>query len=139
MDSLAWPPTSPGRRSDGRLPSNVEPLKLGASIPLSVQSAGVTWKGDTFHLVHLGSIKFDLDKSDRLTADIQAGVTEFDNVDYDISAAVFDGADRLGMHASVQSAADVGRSCRAICANHHVGLWDILRLHVRGRFCGQCQ
>lgn len=71
------------------------PLRLRASIPLSVQSAGVTWKGNTFHLVHLGSIRFDLDKSDRLKADIQAGVIEFDNVDYDISAAVFDAAGRM--------------------------------------------
>ena len=65
----------------------IVPLTLGASIPLSVQSAGVTWKGNTFQLVRLGSIKFDLDKSDLLKADIQAGVTEFDNVDYDISYA----------------------------------------------------
>jgi hypothetical protein len=74
---------------------NIAPLRFGASIPLSVQSAGVTWKGNTFHLVHLGSIRFDLDKSDRLKADIQAGVTEFDNVDYDISAAVFDAAGQM--------------------------------------------
>ena len=79
---------------------NIEPLKLGASIPLSVQSAGVTWKGDTFHLVHLGSIKFDLDKSDRLKADIQAGVTEFDNVDYDIAPLYLMARDRCwGAHA----------------------------------------
>jgi uncharacterized protein (TIGR03067 family) len=74
---------------------NIVPLKLGASIPLSVQSAGVTWKGNTFHLVRLGSIRFDLDKSHRLKADIQAGVTEFDNVGYDISAAVFDAAGQM--------------------------------------------
>jgi len=99
---------------------NIEPLTLGASIPLSVQSAGVTWKGDTFHLVHLGSIKFDLDKSDRLTADIQAGVTEFDNVDYDISAAVFDGAGQMLGSARAQCkvqrmwAGNVAQSARTI-------------------------
>ncbi len=71
------------------------PLKLGASIPLSVESAGVTWKGNTYHLVQLASIKFNLDKSECLKADIQAGVTEFDNVNYDISAAVFDDAGQM--------------------------------------------
>jgi hypothetical protein len=75
--------------------AGVVTLKFGTSIPLSVQSAGVEWKGHTFHLVSLGSIKFDLDKNNRLKADIQAGVTEFDDVDYDISAAVLDAAGQL--------------------------------------------
>jgi hypothetical protein len=75
--------------------TNLVPLKLGSSIPLAVRSAGVAWKGNTVHLVRLGSITFDLDKNDCLKADIQAGVTEFDNVDYDISAAVFDAAGQM--------------------------------------------
>jgi hypothetical protein len=75
--------------------TNLIPLTMGASIPLAVQSAGVEWKGNTFHLVRLGSICFDLDKSSRLTAEIQAGVTMFDDVDYDISGAVFDAAGQL--------------------------------------------
>ena len=75
--------------------TNIFPLKLGSSIPLAVQSPGVVWKGNTFQLVRLGSITFDLDKSACLKADIQAGVTEFDNVDYDISAAVFDAAGQM--------------------------------------------
>ena len=70
---------------------NVVPLKLGSSIPLSVQSAGVTWKGGTYQVVRLCTIKFDLDKNDRLTADIQAGLTGFDNADYDIGGVVFQG------------------------------------------------
>lgn len=75
--------------------TNLVPLKLGSPIPLAVRSAGVAWKGNTVHLVRLGSITFDLDKNDCLKADIQAGVTEFDNVDYDISAAVFDAAGQM--------------------------------------------
>jgi len=75
--------------------TNLVPLKLGSSIPLAVQSPGVAWKGNTLHLVRLGSIAFDLDKNACLKADIQAGVTEFDNVDYDISAAVFDAAGQM--------------------------------------------
>src|ERR1035438_2982742 len=60
--------------------TNIIILKLGSSIPLAVRSVGVTWKGNTFHLVGLGSIRFDLDESDRLTAEIQGGVTMFDDV-----------------------------------------------------------
>ena len=45
--------------------------------------------------MHLGSIRFDLDKNDFLKADIQAGLTGFDDVDYDISAAVFDAAGQM--------------------------------------------
>jgi hypothetical protein len=40
------------------------PLVLGESIPLGVQSPGVEWESNTFHLVTLGSIRFDLDKAD---------------------------------------------------------------------------
>ena len=69
--------------------TNMLPLKLGSSIPLAIQSPGVAWKGNTFHLLRLGSIRFDLDKNDSLKADIQAGLTEFDNVDYDVRGAVF--------------------------------------------------
>ena len=111
---------------------NIAPLKLGASIPLSVQSAGVTWKGNTFHLVHLGSIRFDLDKSDRLKADIRAGLTQFDNVDYDMMPLYLMPGRYAGKRMrSVQSAADVGRRGRANWANDPVGLRDILRLHLR--------
>ena len=45
--------------------------------------------------MRLGSITFDLDKNDSLKADIQAGVTGFDDVDYDISGAVFDAAGQM--------------------------------------------
>ncbi len=79
--------------------SNVEhliSLQLGKPVALNIQSEGVEWKGYAYHLVKLGSIRFNLDeKTERLTAEIQAGVTTFDNVDYDISAAVFDSGGRM--------------------------------------------
>jgi len=75
--------------------TNIIPLKLGSAIPLSVQSAGVLWRGHTFHLVSLGSTTFNLDTNDCLKAEIQAGVACFDDVDYDISCAVFDAAGQL--------------------------------------------
>jgi len=72
------------------------PLKFGTSIPLSIQSDGVEWKGNVYHLLGLGSIQFALEKgSDHLTANIKAGTTSFDDVDYDISGAVFDSAGRM--------------------------------------------
>src|SRR5689334_20449421 len=72
------------------------PLKFGTSIPLSIQSDGVEWKGHVYHLLGLGSIEFALEKgSDHLTAVIKAGTTSFDDVDYDISVAVFDAAGRM--------------------------------------------
>jgi len=71
------------------------PLVLGNSIPLTVQSPGIEWNGKTFHLLTLGSVLFDLDKADRLKADIQADVTTFDDVDYDIGCAVFDAEGKM--------------------------------------------
>jgi hypothetical protein len=72
------------------------PLKFGTSIPLSIQSDGVEWKGNVYHLLGLGSIQFASEKgSDHLIANIKAGTTSFDDVDYDISGAVFDAAGRM--------------------------------------------
>jgi len=72
------------------------PLKFGTSIPLSIQSDGVEWKGHVYHLLGLGSIQFALEKgSDHLTAEIKAGATSFDDVNYDISGAVFNAAGRM--------------------------------------------
>ena len=75
--------------------TNIIPLKLGSAISLSAQSAGVTWRGHTFHLVSLGSTTFNLDTNDCLKAEIKGGVACFDDVDYDISCAVFDTAGQL--------------------------------------------
>jgi hypothetical protein len=83
------------------------PLKFGASIPLSIQSDGVEWKGNVYHLLGLGSIQFALEKgSDHLTAEIKAGTTSFDDVDYDISGAVFDAGGRMLGVARAQCHAD---------------------------------
>ena len=82
--------------------TNLIPFQLRSAIPLSVRSAGVEWKGNTYHLVGLSSIKFELDKNDRLTAEIQGGATTFDKVDYDISGAVFDAEGQMLGAARVQ-------------------------------------
>ena len=75
--------------------ANLIPLKLESSIPLAVQSAGFEWRDKTYCLVSLNSIEFELDKNNRLTAEIQGGTTELDNVDYDVSGAVFDAAGQM--------------------------------------------
>jgi hypothetical protein len=67
------------------------PLELDQRIPLAVDSHAVEWRSNTYHLVRLSSIQFTLDKpTGHLQAEVQAGVTSFDDVNYDISAAVFD-------------------------------------------------
>jgi len=93
--------TSNGQPQNQKVDQNAKedrliPLTFGTSIPLSIQSDGVEWKGHVYHLLGLGSIQFALEKeSDHLTADIKAGTTSFDDVDYDISGAVFDAAGRM--------------------------------------------
>ena len=93
---LAIAATGPGTKDHqpAALPSAL-PLALGKPAPVVAESAGVEWNGNTYHLVKLDSIRFDLDNTNRLTAEIQAEVTSFDEVAYDISGAVFDAAGNL--------------------------------------------
>jgi hypothetical protein len=89
-------PLQSGKQRQAASAGPTIPLKLGRSIPLGIQSSGVEWRGNTYHLVGLGSIQFELDRrTSRLKADVKAGVTEFDDVDYDVSAAVFDARGKL--------------------------------------------
>jgi hypothetical protein len=89
-------PSENGMKQQEASARSALPLRFGRSIPLAIQSSGVVWRGNTYHLVGLGSIQFDLDKqTSRLKAEIKAGVTSFDNVDYDVSAAVFDATGKL--------------------------------------------
>jgi hypothetical protein len=54
------------------------------------------WGPDSAHLLALGSIQFGLENgSNHLTAEIKAGTTSFDDVDYDIGGAVFDATGRM--------------------------------------------
>ncbi|HTI73038.1 MAG TPA: hypothetical protein VMF06_23895 [Candidatus Limnocylindria bacterium] len=76
--------------------TRIVPMQFERPIPLKVQSPGVEWRGQTYHLVSLGSIQFELDqKTGHLQAAARAGITTFDKVDYDISAAVLDAAGEL--------------------------------------------
>ena len=72
------------------------PMKMGEKIPLSMTSPAVEWKQNTFHLVRLGSIAFTLDEATgHLKAEVESATTSFDDVVYDVSAAVFDEAGQL--------------------------------------------
>jgi hypothetical protein len=94
---VAAPEPPPNRTAKQEAsPGPTIPLKLGRSIPLAIQSFGVEWRGNTYHLLSLGSVQFDLDKqTSRLKAEIKAAVMQFNKMDYDISAAVFDADGRL--------------------------------------------
>src|SRR3954469_25558583 len=70
-------------------------LRLGEDVAVDVRSGPVRWKNNDYHLVRLGSARFDLAEPSRLKAELQAGVTSFDEVDYEISCAVFDGDGNL--------------------------------------------
>jgi hypothetical protein len=84
------------KSGQGANSNNLVVLRFGTAIPVTVQSEGVEWKGFTYHLVELGSVQFNLDKKTaHLTAEIRAGLTSFDDVDYDVSAAVFDAAGQM--------------------------------------------
>lgn len=101
MVSIVLVCTAPGQskskpQSAGASSARLRPLELGRKIPLNTESHPVQWKTNTYHLVKLGSVQFELDKdSSHLQAEIQASTTSFDNVDYDISTAVFDASGAL--------------------------------------------
>lgn len=94
---IAGPAQSQSAANDQKsAPVRTIPLELGRSIPLKVQSSGVEWAGQKLHLLTLNSIQFELDKqTNHLKAEIQAEGMSFENVDYDISVAVFDAAGEL--------------------------------------------
>jgi hypothetical protein len=72
------------------------PLEYRRPIPLSVESAGVQWRGQDYHLVSLRSIQFHWDLyNSRLRAEVKADVRTFANAEYDVSAAVFDASGQL--------------------------------------------
>ena len=130
--------TPPESSSPGRVQVPARPLPLRISDPtkLDIQSAPVHWQGGPVHLVTLASFRCELDATTKqLTASIEGSLLTFDEVDYDVSAVVFDrwgevlGAARavckvpriwLGVYASQPVALnlDFGRSNRFADATH---------------------
>jgi hypothetical protein len=71
------------------------PLTLGNAIKIAARSSPVKVGKADLHIIRIGTGTFDLDKDARLTAKLKAGVTQFAEVEYWISAAVFDKAGKL--------------------------------------------
>lgn len=104
ISSLLLLTTAPAAPAEGPTPpedratpsARPTPFEFGQPIPVTVESSGVEWKGHTYHLLRLNAVQFDLDRqTGLLKAEVKAGVTTFDDVSYDISAAVFDSAGHL--------------------------------------------
>jgi hypothetical protein len=56
--SLAAPATpQKGAKKPDASPCRAIPFKLGQSIPLAIQSSGVEWRGDTYHLLSLDAVQ----------------------------------------------------------------------------------
>ncbi|MBV9868868.1 MAG: hypothetical protein JO316_26275 [Abitibacteriaceae bacterium] len=71
------------------------PLSLDKPLEMAVESPGVEWRGNTYHLVQLGRAQFHLSALSRLTATFSGGVNTFDDVDYDVHVAVFNAHGQL--------------------------------------------
>jgi len=78
-----------GKASVGALISG---LKFGEPIGIDLRSSGVMWRESEIHFLRFNKVRFDLDEdSSTLTARLHGAVISFDQVDYEVSGAVFDG------------------------------------------------
>ncbi len=71
------------------------PLALAQDLRIDVQSNPVTYHGSTFSLVRLNKARFELAGDDHLTARVSGALLTFDEVDYEVHAAVMDASGRL--------------------------------------------
>lgn len=68
----------------------------GKEIEIELQSHPVKWRDSEVHLLRFNRLRFDLDEeTSTLTAELKGGVITFDQVDYEVSGAVFDEAGGL--------------------------------------------
>lgn len=66
------------------------PLELGKEIKIQLESKPVTWKAHDYILARFHKVQFDLDpETHRLTAKLDGMTVTFDNVNYEVSGAVF--------------------------------------------------
>lgn len=76
-------------------PGAWEAFRIDKPLPLRVSSAPVSWKGTDYVLVRIGEASFHKSPLGRVTALLSAGVLTFDNVEYEVHAALFDEAGKL--------------------------------------------
>jgi len=77
------------------VPGAWEVFLTGKPIPIRVSSAPVQWKGNDYRLVQISQASFYKSPLGRVTALLTAGVLSFDNVEYEVHAALFDEAGKL--------------------------------------------
>jgi hypothetical protein len=97
--SLAAPPAAAlaaePQKAAAPSPPGALPFQLHRDVPIEVRSKGVEWKGQTIHLVQLHHAMFQLSARARLTGKLRGRIITFDEVDYDVHAAVFDASGAL--------------------------------------------
>lgn len=77
------------------IPGSIK-LVLDERIRIDVSSKPIEMRKDTpLKIITIGTGIFSLDKESRLTSVLSCGVTQYNDVDYWISVAVFDGVGRL--------------------------------------------
>src|SRR5689334_13616827 len=82
-------------RSGAQKPASAYTLALDRPLPIDVRSSPVTWHNGTYYLVRMGEARFHLDESAHLKAALKGSITTFDEVEYDVHAAVLDREGRL--------------------------------------------
>jgi hypothetical protein len=93
--TAATPGVEPPDSHPESMPKGVA-INWDKPIEFRLDSHGVEWRGNRYHLVQLGTMEFHLDKeSGALKGEIKGAYHSFDDVDYEISAAVFDRDDAL--------------------------------------------
>jgi hypothetical protein len=68
---------------------------MGKQIKITAQSSPVKVDKTDVHLISIGTGTFHLDNESRLTATLKAAVTQYAQVEYWISTAVFDAAGKM--------------------------------------------
>jgi hypothetical protein len=72
------------------------PIRLNRQpVGVRAESSPVKWRGGEYRLVRIGQAEFQEDAHGHLTGRLTAEVTSFDNVQYEVHAAVYDPAGKL--------------------------------------------
>jgi hypothetical protein len=77
------------------IPGAWEVVLTSRELPIQAESAPVRWKGQEYRLVRLGEARFFQSPRGRVTAELKGGTLTFDDVEYEVHAALFDAAGKL--------------------------------------------
>lgn len=77
-------------------PAKPAALELGKEIKIELESQPVTWRTHDYVLAAFHKVQFDFDpKTHRLTAKLDGMTVTFDDMNYEVSGAVFDSSGAL--------------------------------------------